>query len=282
MLKRGGMRNRAVSGSCVGIASAPGAGGPSSGRLQAALRRSAQRQYESVSVPPFTLFFHPTDAFPAFSYAIPYEPCGGDLGDSLSKLRREFAARGRRPRFEFIEEYIPELGPALLAAGFVEEARQPLMVCTPDSHRPAPEVPGLTITQLCSASSVDEIQEFLTVQRRGFDPLGGQPATAEEAVQFRGVLGEGLALVARLWGEPVGVGLVTEPLDGVAEVVGLATLEPYRRRGIGTALAAQAVESALEQGVEAAMLSAEDERAGRVYERVGFVRRATMLAYASL
>ena len=44
----------------------------------------------------------------------------------------------------------------------------------------------------------------------------------------------------------------------------------------GTALA---VQTAFEQGVEAMYLTAADERSGRVYERVGFRRYTTMLAY---
>ena len=73
--------------------------------------------------------------------------------------------------------------------------------------------------------------------------------------------------------------MYTAPFDGLAEVLGLATLEPFRRRGIATALTATAVQSALEQGVEVVCLTAADERAERVYARVGFARFATMLAY---
>jgi predicted GNAT family acetyltransferase len=73
--------------------------------------------------------------------------------------------------------------------------------------------------------------------------------------------------------------MYTAPFDGVAEIVGLATLQPYRRRGIASKLTAQAVQGALEQGTEFVALVAADERAGRVYERVGFMRCATMLAY---
>ncbi len=67
--------------------------------------------------------------------------------------------------------------------------------------------------------------------------------------------------------------------DGVTEVAGLATLEPFRRRGIATGLTALAVQRAMEQGAKVVCLTAADERAGRVYEQVGFVGYATMLAY---
>ena len=138
-------------------------------RLQAYFRHSAQQQYEAISVPFFTLFFHPTDTNTYFNYAIPDEPCGADLEASLSILKNEFAAHGRCPRFEFMEEFAPQLAPALRAAGFAEEARQQLMVCTAETSQPAPEVFGMTVAQLSSSSTVSEMQEFLTIQRRGFD-----------------------------------------------------------------------------------------------------------------
>ena len=125
-------------------------------RLQAYLRHSARRQYETVPVPPFALFFHPTDALTYFNYAIPDGPPFDDLAASLAALRREFAARGRLPRFEFVEEYVPQLAPALRAAGFAEEARQALMVCTAATYSPAPDVPGLAISELTNASTPDE------------------------------------------------------------------------------------------------------------------------------
>jgi hypothetical protein len=36
------------------------------GRLQAALRGVARLRYEALSIPPFTLFFHPSDPLPYF------------------------------------------------------------------------------------------------------------------------------------------------------------------------------------------------------------------------
>jgi ribosomal protein S18 acetylase RimI-like enzyme len=249
-------------------------------RLQAYLRHSAQRQYDAVPVPPFTLFFHPTDSLPYFNYAIPDQPSSGDLEASLSMLQDEFATRGRHPRFEFIQEFAPQLSSALDAAGFAEEARQQFMICTAETYRGAAEVSGLAIAELTSASTVGEVQDYLTTQRRGFDARGTEGATEGDAERFLRTIGGGRAFVGWLEGQPVGAGMFTSPFDGVTEIVGLATLESYRRRGIATGLTAQAVERALEQEVQVVCLTAADEQAGRVYERVGFARYATMLAYA--
>ncbi len=146
-------------------------------RLQEYLRHSARQQYESITVPCFTLFFHPADPLTFFNYAIPDEPCGEGLAASLFLARTEFARHCRRPRFEFLEAFAPELGPALQAAGFVEEARQPLMICTAETYRAAPEVTRLTIARLDGSSTVSRMREFLTVQRRGFDFQNQEAAT---------------------------------------------------------------------------------------------------------
>ena len=248
-------------------------------RLQAYLRHSSQQQYETSSVPFFTLFFHPTDALVYFNYAIPDEPYSGDLGSSLSMLRDEFAARGRRPRIEFIQEFAPQLASMLRAAGFAEEACGQLMVCTAKTYRPAAKVLGLTISELSSASTVSEAQNYLTTQRRGFDAHSTKVATEGDGEQFRRMVGGGRAFVGWLKGQPVGVGMYTAPFDGVTEVAGMATLEPFRYKGIATSLTALAVQRAFEQGAKVLCLTAADERAGRVYEGVGFVKCATMLAY---
>jgi ribosomal protein S18 acetylase RimI-like enzyme len=67
--------------------------------------------------------------------------------------------------------------------------------------------------------------------------------------------------------------------DGLAEVAGIATLEPFRRRGVASVLTSEAVHTAFLQGVEVALLTAADEHAGHLYERIGFRPYATLLAY---
>jgi hypothetical protein len=139
-------------------------------RLQAYLRHSARQQYEAVSLPPFTLFFHPRDPAIYFNYAIPDEPVTGAVEQLWPRLRTAFTTRGRQPRFEFIEQFAPQLPALLRDASFVEEGRYPLMVCTPESYHPAPEVPGLTLTTVASDSPLPDVQDYVTVQRQGFDP----------------------------------------------------------------------------------------------------------------
>jgi len=252
-------------------------------RLQAYLRHIAHRQYDTVSVPPFTLFFHPTDTLVYFNYAIPDEPTpsapGNDLRQPLSTLRATFAARGRQPRFEFIQEFAPNLAPVLRAAGFAEQARQQLMICTPGTYCTVPAIAGLTITPLTGNSPLADAQDFLTTQRQGFDPADPTVATEQQAEQWLRELQTNTPLLARLDGRPVGAGMFTQPFDTITEIVGIATLRPFRRRGVGTAITARAVQVAFIQGATIACLTAADERAGRLYQRVGFLPYATMLSY---
>jgi ribosomal protein S18 acetylase RimI-like enzyme len=260
--------------------------------LQAYLRRVAALQYETVPLPGLTLYFHPSDDLIFFNYAIPdpgWAGAGppGALDVSLARMRAECAARRRRPRFEFIHEAAPGLDAALRAAGFVEQARQSLMVCTAATVRAAPPVPGLHIQEWDGAAPLDALQAVLTVQRRGFDPGDAGSATPDEARHLARTLGGGRAFLARLDGQAAAAGIYSAPLEAgpqgtrFAEIAGLATLAPFRRRGIATALAARAAQSALDRGVDVVCLVAEDERAGRVYERVGFRARATRLAYVA-
>lgn len=109
-------------------------------------------------------------------------------------MRDEFAARGRHPRIEFIDEFAPQLSAALHAAGFAEEARQQLMVCTAQTCRTAPEVRGLAIAEVTRASAVGKVQEYLTTQHRGFDPRSRESASESDAQQFLRMMGEGCHL----------------------------------------------------------------------------------------
>ena len=93
-------------------------------RLQSYLRTVAQLQYQVVSIPPFSLFFHHRETFKFFNYAIPDQPtrqAANDLAEPLGKLRAAYRERDRLPRFEFIEDYDPKLAPILAANGFIEE-----------------------------------------------------------------------------------------------------------------------------------------------------------------
>ena len=127
------------------------------------MRTTARGFYEAVPAPPFTCFFHARDPLRYFNYAIPDEPCGGDLGEALDRLRATFRGRDRVPRFEYVEGFAPDLGAALEDAGFEVELRAPLMtVPTADVADPS------TIEGLEIVSASHDVRAYLTVGRRAF------------------------------------------------------------------------------------------------------------------
>ncbi len=256
-------------------------------RLEAYLRKAAALTHEVEELGHFQLFFDPDDPFRFFNYAKPTRPVSLDEGSAgwvadLERLIAAFEARERLPRFEFMEEYAPGLPAILRRAGFEEEARQAFMVCETANFRAGEPPPGLVIRELTAKSPVEELQAFIAAQRQGFGEDDKATADVTEAERFRSGLdvGGSLSMVARLDGEPVGAAGCTAILDGLSELVGVATPPSYRRRGIATALSAAVVGAQFTAGAEAVILTAQDEAAGRIYERIGFRPFGTALAYS--
>jgi ribosomal protein S18 acetylase RimI-like enzyme len=246
------------------------------------MRRAAMLGHEVVEVPPFVCLFNPRDPLRFFNYAKPLAPVGPEtdgLADALVALRAAFRARERTPRFEFVESYAPDLGSALAAAGFSLEGRYPLSVCTPETLRLGPPIPGLTITTLTPESPAEDLLACLAVQQQGFGELAGDPPTPADVDDLRANLTDEGAFLARMDGVPAGAMMYTVPLDGLAELTGGTTIEVYRRRGIGAAMAAAATATAFEHGVEIIFLTAASDYASSVFQRAGFNRFGTALAY---
>lgn len=251
------------------------------GRIQAYLRENARRQYQVEALPPFSLFFHPSDPFPSFSYAIPDGPVERVSPETLDALRAAFRRRGRVARFEFFEAFAPGLPAALSAGGFREEARQWSLRCSPPDLRPAAPVPGLEVLELAPDSPSADLRGFSLAQRQGFNPQDlTPPGQADEDELRRNLRDSGWqAYLARLQGKPAGAAICFQAIGGICEVAGVATREPFRRRGIASYLTWQATRDAFARGAQTACLTAEDERAGQVYQQVGYQPFSVMLAY---
>jgi ribosomal protein S18 acetylase RimI-like enzyme len=248
--------------------------------LQAYIRMAAALTHDVVEAPPFVLFFNPTDDLRFYNYGVPVEAVSRLRGGELASLRAVFTAHERLLRFEFIEEVAPDLASAFAAAGLAEEGRNPLLVCTPNSLRPAPEVLGLAIRRLTPESPQADLAAFISVQGQSFGEEDRVEPTDAQVDDLRRRSGQGSHyFLGLLDGVPVAAGAHTAPLDGFTELVGIATLAEYRRRGIAGALTAAMAQAAFQSGVQVVFMAAADEQAGRVYERVGFQPFATALAY---
>jgi ribosomal protein S18 acetylase RimI-like enzyme len=247
--------------------------------LQAYQRKAAAHTRHMIAHPPFHLFIHPTDDFRYFNYAIPDEPLEALSREQLESLAAAFAERGRRLRFEFLHEYTPKLRGQLDALGVPLEGANPLLVCTPETWRPVASLAGLEIRRLGPGSADEEFAASIEVGSRGFGEED-RPATPERIADLRRRAGRGSEyFVAWLGDQPVAAGAFTVPLDGFTELTGIATLPEYRRRGIAAALTAEMARTAFQEGVQTAFLTAADEDASRVYQRAGFRRVGTGLAY---
>ncbi len=232
-----------------------------------------------MAVPPFTLFFHPTDPLVHYNYAIPDEPPAGDIGPALDRLREVARGRQRLPRFEFVEAFAPSLGATLSANGFELEVAAWLMVATAGSLAPVVRPAGLAVELLDHEAPAEKARTAVRLARIAFGAPGADDVSDDDVAFQRRSIGSGRLLLAWLDGKAVGTAVLQSPLGGVAEVAGVATLPEARRLGIGGALTEDASRAAIEVGVATVFLSAGTERAGRVYERVGFSGIGSVLAY---
>jgi GNAT superfamily N-acetyltransferase len=225
-----------------------------------------------VASPPFTAYLDETDPLRFLNYAIP----DGDVEpepDAVERLRAVFREHERLPRLEWVEEAAPRLAPALAATGMEQELRTPLMGCSPKGTVVPPcDLAGLDIAAVADV----DVQDCGNLQRVAF---GGEAAAPEEPIRDPRPSGGG-AVLARVAGEPVSAAAWTRVVDGFSEIVGVATAEPWRGRGLAGAVTAAAAAEAFAGGAEACVLSPGDEVAQRVYVRAGFRRIATMLHWS--
>ena len=146
---------------------------------------------------------------------------------------------------------------------------RPILACTPTTHSVATLIPGLHFTVLSTQSSLEAIRENLDTNARGFDSMA-LPSTLTEAVAFRTELITSRAITAKLDDHPVGAGMFTSPVGGIAELAGITTLTNYRGRGIGTATTSELLRIAFTHGVNTAILYTDNPVAYRIYQRLGF------------
>ncbi|MGY0235614.1 GNAT family N-acetyltransferase [Longispora urticae] len=148
-----------------------------------------------------------------------------------------------------------------------------MLICTPATLRAPAEVPGLAFQVVSATSPLAAVLDNLNVNTWGFDPAA-PGATVEDAESFRDGLTTHRALNAVLDGRAVAAGMFLDLVAGRTELVGIATLEDFRRRGIGAAVTAALAREAFAFGAEVCFLTTDNPGALRVYERLGFAPEA--------
>jgi ribosomal protein S18 acetylase RimI-like enzyme len=231
--------------------------------------RDAERTREVIDAGPFRALLHRQDDMIWLNYAVPVAPLGedGEIEAALHELASVFAARKRRLRFEFNALPWPRLGPVLERFGLHLHARHPLMVCTPTDLRPV-AAPGVAVRLLGPTSPAADLLAFRTVLSEGFGD--GAPPTPEAVAALRDELASGCVIhaLAEVEGAPAAVGSLT-PIGEVAELVGVATRPALRRRGAAATLSSALAREHFASGGTLLWLSAGDDIARAVYEKVG-------------
>ena len=166
----------------------------------------------------------------------------------------------------------------LLCAGLELQAEQPLMICSPDALCPPVPVDPfdsahdrLQIQDLDSNDPDALLELYERVAAEGFaDQHPPEPSELSRR-RLREELRAGVRRAAIGWigDAPAGVAAIS-PMGATGELVGVTTLERFRRRKIASTLSAHLVADHFARGGEVAWLSAGDSVAQATYRSIGF------------
>lgn len=231
---------------------------------------------------PFTLFVS-RGGWPYYA-----RPRRGHVGPpptvhDVLRVRARQRDRGVPETFEWVDELTPGLVEVVERAGLPVQQLPLLALAGPIAVAP---VSGVRV-RIVEAEEPDLPRIAATVTL-GFASPGteagpvGPPdrdaaAGSEDRIEhLRDRLRSGLTVMAVAEDASGSVAAGShQPLDGVTELVGVATLPTARRRGLGALVTAALVEHASAAGVRTIFLSAGSDEVARVYEKVGFARLAT-------
>jgi ribosomal protein S18 acetylase RimI-like enzyme len=221
----------------------------------------------------FVAGFDPGTTSPYVNYATPVP---GTARHDVATLIAAFRTRGLKPRLEFAPDAVPEVEPALRAAGFTTEAVHEYLVCTP-----------ATLRALAAAARVetpDSDEDYTSIDAALAEAFTGEFAPSPAgAGRLRRVQENGGAV--RFVRSPdrgcAGGASCSAPSVGTAELSGVGTRPAFRGRGIATAVTAALTEAMFAQGALSVWLEYSGDGSRRVYERVGYEPQGTRL-YLSL
>jgi len=239
---------------------------------QAIYHRNAASNAITIHSGPFTCFLNPADSAPYTNYAIPAQEIKDPLHEEIRALMQVFSQYERVPRLEFIEPYAPLLEANLHAQGFRTEHKTEVLICTPESLvHPAEAADQLTFVFLDDTSPLDEYHHFVTIQKQAFSSNSAAVAQQQETEGFKKRYGKMIKTLAYLDGKPAGVGTITMPYNGTVEIAGIGTTPEQRNRGVASWITYTLSKAAFESGLSTLFLTAGDEKASRIYTRVGFL-----------
>lgn len=260
---RGVLRSKAV----TQVPASPDSSVPA--LVAAHMRTDITRRADHLRVGPFFVGLDPHSASLGRNYAIPLPDARPSRAEILD-LIAAFESRQRTPRLECVAGIAPQAETALVDAGFRVDQRLAMLACPPGSVVDQPLPRGVVMATVTAA---DDLLETAALQNEAY---GGTASASQHDVDRLQALIErgGIVALARdlVSGEACGAGLVTEAVDGLAEVAAVATRASYRRRGIASSLASLLTRSAHDRGARLVFLDVEGPAEEAVYLRVGYAR----------
>jgi GNAT superfamily N-acetyltransferase len=233
------------------------------------VNRPARNVFE---VGPLTVMLDSTTDMIYANYALPTssEVSDSEIADMVAVFQRE----GRTPRLEFRKEACPGLAERLEANGFTLEMDNPVMLCDRSTFVPV-YADGVEVEVLAPDG---DIEDYL---RSGNEAFGMDfPINVERITKTREAIGRGswVCAIGRIDGDIAGSAAIT-PFGGVGELAGVGTSPRFRRRGVASAVSSVLMERFFETN-DLAWLSAGDDTARLVYERLGYRTVATQANYS--
>jgi ribosomal protein S18 acetylase RimI-like enzyme len=256
-------------------------------RLDAYLDAVPRSVARAESVGPFTLFVNQDRGWRY--YARPAPGVTVVTPSDVEAARDRQRALAQPEAFEWVEDLTQGVGEACATGGLRVDGGRPLMALDRDAFVGLP-LPGDAEIAFLPPDDPD-LATVLAVAHVGFDAPGTAvgdegaetlpavaatiPAATLEFQRERVAAGLTVIAVVRLGGAPVASG-AHQPVDGASEIVGVATLPSFRRRGLAAALTSALARDAFERGVETVLLSAGSADVARIYARVGFRQVGTV------
>jgi GNAT superfamily N-acetyltransferase len=248
-------------------------------RIDTYLDEVPRRVTRTEQVGPFTLFIQQGNGWRYYARPTPgiSEVTPGDV----DVVRRRQRTLPQPEAIEWVVELVPTVGPASTEAG-LDVIEHPLMHVPAGAFRSA-TVPGGVRLEAVSpdddvalvhaVASIGFAAPGTAVGRAGAEALDGAADAVSDGIvaSAREQLAIGNTVTMAAWaeGSPVAIGS-HNPCGGVTEIVGVATLPAYRRRGLAAGITSALVEDALSRGIQIVCLSADDGTVARVYARLGF------------
>lgn len=233
-------------------------------RIESAYVEGTRTKNGLIKSGPFLISLNPTTRLRWLNNALVDDDSVAIESKHVQEMARVFEEHDRIPRMELFKELRPDLVATLIGEGFEIESELPTMVCTPATfvRQTSPNVE----VEIMTPDS--DLAPFMRVVDKSFGHE--EPISAERLEGMRQSLRKGSqwAAMAMIDGAPAAVASLVVS-DSVAELAGVGTLPDSRRRGAASTVSTRLLEEFFQQG-DIAWLSAGDDTAQAVYERLGF------------